>query len=188
MSDHVVKFNLSDGSIEISSADQQWVDSKLSELTKLLEASDAKNASAPNKKAGKRIGKQPTEKPKGTKSKSANRNSKPQKNDELDKLLTKPIQTKLVEFIEERQTAWDAKQTNRAVILAVFLADELDWHGVDANDLYTIFRKLGLDAPGNFSSMLTNAQARDKYFEGAKDGKFHLSLAGENFARKKSGN
>lgn len=42
---------------------------------------------------------------------------------------------------------------------------------------------MGWQGPNNLGSALTNARIRDKYFGSQEDGKFSLTLKGENFGR-----
>ncbi|MFT4050268.1 MAG: hypothetical protein QM648_10620 [Solirubrobacterales bacterium] len=192
MSEYVVKINRVDGVLEISAPDKDWVDAKVSQLSPLLDNPTVGN-SGPSRKAPPPRRRTPsegntkTEKPAAKKSSNSasRKNSRPQRNEALEARLKGDLAKKFRTYVDERNETWDKKKTNQAAILACFLLDELQWEGVSPDDLYTVYRILGLDAPSNIYSMLNNATARDKYFTGSTDGRFTLSLAGENLGRKK---
>jgi hypothetical protein len=197
-SEYSIKINRRDGALEITGPDGAWVDAKLQELTSVytdpLPADPPDNgapASGPSKKRAKRA-RNPasTSAPSdGTTpsipTKARRRDGRPSKNLELEPKLTRDVLTELQTYIQERQVAWDKKQTHQAAIIATFLHDTIAWPGVDADDLYTVYRALGLDGPTSFRSMLQNATTREKFFQGATNGKYVLSLPGENFGRRK---
>lgn len=189
MNEYVVKINKADGSLEISAPDKDWVDAKVSQLSPLLSESTHKSASrrTPRKSGGSTASSEsgdapPAKKPAGS---ASRKNSRPQRNEELEGKLKGDLAKKFRAYVDERSESWDKKNTNQAAIIASFLLDELKWEGVSPDDLYTVYRILGLDAPSNIYSMLNNATGRDKYFTGSTDGRFTLSLAGENLGRKK---
>lgn len=197
-SEYSIKINRRDGALEITAPDGPWVDAKLQELTSVytdpLPADPPENGtpdSGPSTKRAKRA--RAAASPPApsddatppTPTKVRRRNGRPSKNPELEPKLTRDVLTKLQTCIEERQVAWDKKQTHQAAIIATFLHDTIAWPGVDADDLYTVYRALGLDGPTNFRSLLQNATTRDKFFQGVTNGKFVLSLPGENFGRRK---
>jgi hypothetical protein len=198
--EYSIKINRRDGALEITGPEQSWVDAKLQELQTvymdpLPDAEDGAESSTPSN-TGKRAQRRPTKKaapPVGgsesapkPKAATRRRSGRPKRNPDLEAVLTREAKEGLQEYIHERQAAWDKKQTNQAVIIATYLHDELDWTGVDENDLYTVYRALGLDGPTNFRSVLQNAYNRDKFFSGMEEGKYSLSLPGENFARNKA--
>jgi hypothetical protein len=103
---------------------------------------------------------------------------------EVEKVMTAEARKGLDAWVGARREAFDtAGRSAQAAILATFLRDELKITQVDAEGLYTLYVVMGWPAPGNPRAQLQNAQQRDKYFLGFKDGKTELSHSGENFGR-----
>lgn len=100
----------------------------------------------------------------------------------LEKLKTDDKIRELGTYISDRRQAYDAKATNRAAIIAVWLLDNLKWDGVSPADLYTVYNALGEPA-GNTNSQLINGKVRDQYFGISEKGKFFLSQKGEDYGR-----
>lgn len=195
-----IKINRRDGALEITGPEREWVDTKLEQLEAVYSAPlhepNAEQLSAPDS-SRERTRRRPKPRPATRKDQSENGAQipakpararrvpgRPQRNPELEAVLTREVQTDMKAYIDARSEAWAKKQTNQAAIVATFLRDEVEWPGLDEDDIYTVYRLLGLDAPGNLRSLLQNAYARDKYFTGMSDGKYTISLTGENFARK----
>jgi hypothetical protein len=190
MSDaYVVKISKGDVTVEVSAPDSSWVESKIDGLMSLVNSAQIPaNSGTSRRRSPRRTPASPETGPaasaEGTSRPRRTRTARPQRNVDLETRLNREAQIQLQEYIDARRQAWDAKQTHQAVIIATFLHDELSWPGVDEDDMYTVYRLLSLDAPSNFRSQLQNATNRDRFFMGSTDGKYTLSLAGENFARR----
>jgi hypothetical protein len=102
-------------------------------------------------------------------------------NEELNKKLRENGR-ELKDYIAARSTAFEVKATNKAAIIAVWLLDVLHVDGINASDLYTVYRFLGI-ASGSVAGQLINARTRDGYFGHIRDGKSILSSKGEDFGR-----
>ena len=178
---YLIKINLSEGVLEVSGSDKQWVAEKLIEFKELLNSSitpkTPSKREALNNKADTSV-KRKASAPKG----------RSQKNDELEARFDKEVKEKLASYVSERQVAFDASLPAQAAIIATFLADELSLDGVDHNDTYTVYSVMGWKAPGNSRSQLNNAMTRNQYFGSIKNGKSILSHKGENFSRFESVN
>lgn len=194
-----IKINRRDGALEINGPEQEWVDRKLIELRdvytgQLPSVSEAVTHSEPpvTQQTRRKGPARPTNMTKSgaadVSAEKANRprrsGGRPQRNPELESKLTREVVERFMNYVAERQQSWDKKQTHQAAIIATFLEEELGWPGVNEDDLYTIFRLSGLEGPTNYRSMLQNAYGRDKFFVGAEDGKYKLSVAGEKFGRR----
>lgn len=200
--DFSIKINRRDGALEISGPEQAWVDSKLTELSAVYlsplpavpeDGDDSGGGPRPTQPRAKRPSKaKPVNNSgngtDGTAKPNRPRRSggRPQRNPELESKLTREVLHKFMAYIEERQGAWDKKQTHQAAIIATFLEDELGWQGINEDDMYTVYRSLSMDGPTNYRSMLQNAYGRDKFFTGTNDGRYSLSIGGEKFGRNTS--
>ena len=101
----------------------------------------------------------------------------------IEKAMTPEARRGLEAWVGARREAFDkGGRSAQAAILGAFLRDELKITQVDSAVLYTLYAVMGWPV-GNPSSQLHNAQQRDKYFLGYKDGKAELSHSGENFGR-----
>ncbi len=174
-----VKINRVEGTVEISGGDKDWVADRLAELKDVLTTQPvpAPKGSIPTNPTTATIT------PQKTRKKSSNGSSRASKNPDLIAKLDGDIKGKLVSYVRERQTNFDKSLPAQAAIIATFLQDELEWPGVDQNDMYTVYSVMGWPAPGNPRSQLNNAYVRNQYFEGMTDGKYTLSHKGENYAR-----
>lgn len=183
--DFNIKINQREGLLEISGPDQAWVDRKLDQLKDVL-VSSAVEASAKRVSASKAGGSKqpsPSTAKKGAQKSGGRKGRRPQRNPELESQLKGDVVGALQKYIADRKTAWSQKQTNQIVIIATFLHDNLEWPGVNEDDLYTVYRVLGEDGPTNFRSALRNAYNRDKFFAGIRDGRYELAVRGEQFGR-----
>lgn len=185
MSDsYLIRINRKDGALEVAAPEKAWVDEKLAELSAVFESWDPAGSqpemeeSPPQPKRGEAPARKVERKSRGRRT-----TARAEKNPELDVLLTKEVRDKFERYVSEREPSWSKSRSAQAAIIATFLADELDWPGVDPHDLYTVYTAMGYPTPGNMRSQLVNARQRDKYFRGIREGKAELSHAGENFAR-----
>lgn len=175
-----VKINRSEGIVEISGADKDWIAAQLDKLGGWL--SGPASAREPNvvqlradTKTAVRTG-DPKE-PRQRRAGARRANRKP----ELEALLTAEVKKKLQAYMDERSGY--KSQPDQLAIMATFLLDELNWSEIDEDDIYTVFVSMGWATPGNPSSTMNNAQQRKKYFGPFNNGKMQLSHTGENFGR-----
>lgn len=172
-----IKINRQEGSLEIS-GDKDWVSSKLSELKEIY------TEYVPQVNEAKRLNEAGSAKPKksGVSKRKQGNTSRAQKNPDLEAKLTAEVKTKLASYVKERQAAFDSSLPSQAAIIARFLQEELKWLGVDQNDMYTVYAIMGWKSPGNPNAQLNNALSRNHYFSSITEGKYILSLKGENYA------
>lgn len=194
MSDFVVRINRREGSLEISGEDKDWVDGKLTQLEYVYKevpavvATPAPGPASQPTAGGASVAKAGTTRvaePKTTR--KAGGSKRPEINNELKDKLTREVIAKLNAFIAERDKAYNSSMTAQAIIIAIFLEDELAWKGVDKHDLFTVYRQLGT-ASGNTDAQLRNAYARNHYFSHIEAGKYMPSASGDTFARNGSRN
>ncbi len=180
MSDsYSIKINRQEGIVEITGEDKEWVSTKLTELK------DVYTTFIPQVSRQESNPEITPIKPKvkaATKKSGVSTSSRPQKNSELDSKLSIDIKQKLASYVKERQGSFDGSLPSQAAIIAKFLQEELNWSGVDPNDMYTIYSTMGWKSPGNIRSQLNNAFSRNNYFASITNGKYVLSLKGENYA------
>jgi len=172
-----VKINRQEGLLEIT-GDKDWVSSKLGELKEIY------TEYAPQPSETRSSGTPTIAKPKknsGSKRKPAG-SSRAQKNTELEVKMVTEVKEKLANYVKERQAAFDGSLPSQAAIIARFLQEELKWPGVDQHDMYTVYSVMGWKSPGNPNAQLNNALSRNHYFTGITEGKYILSLKGENYA------
>jgi hypothetical protein len=193
---YVIKINRREGALEIQGEEKSWVDSKLKELEAVYlegpmppeenrESSDKVTTPLPSQG---HQGSPTTKTPVNTRKTKPASTARPQENPGLSAKLTPEVTKELAEYISERKEAFDKARPAQAAILATFLHDKFSWLGVDSHDLYTVYRKMGISQPSNYVAQLNNATRRNRYFEGMRDGKYHLSVQGENFGRLESKN
>jgi hypothetical protein len=195
VSDFIVRINRREGSLEISGEDKSWVDGKLTQLEYVykevpavvavpasIAAQQPVAVGVSTTKAG---GTTKVAEPRTTRKASGGK--RPEINDELKDKLTREVIAKLNSFIAERDKAYNSSMTAQAIIIAIFLEDELNWKGVDKHDLFTVYRQLGT-ASGNTDAQLRNAYARNHYFSHIEAGKYMPSGSGDTFARHGSRN
>jgi hypothetical protein len=194
-----IKINRHEGALEIAGPEQEWVDAKLAELSEvytspLTAVSEGDDNSGPKKAPKRTRARSParstsSENTEGrtnapAKPQRSRRSSgRPQRNPELEAKLTRQLLEKFAAYVAKRQAAWDKKQTHQTAIIATFLEDEINWTGIDEDDMYTVYRALSLEGPTNYRSTLQNAYGRDRFFTGINEGKYALSMAGEKFGR-----
>lgn len=181
--DYVVRVNASEGIVEVSGPDRDWVSERLSQLEPVYAGRAPKTAdSSHSGSTGK--SKSSNKSPAKRKGKSKSGGSgRAHVVDAIKTSMTKEKRDSLKDFLAKREKAFNKNQQNQAAILATFLQDELDHDWNDHNDLYTLYSVMGIDAPGNPSAQLQNATERDKFFSGMTDGKRQLTHKGENFGR-----
>lgn len=172
-----VKINRQEGSLEIT-GDKDWVSSKLSELKEIY------TEYTPQESKTKSSDTFTTVKPRknGVVKRKPAGSSRAKKNTELENKMVTDVKEKLVNYVKERQVAFDSSLPSQAAIIARFLQEEIKWEGVDQHDMYTVYSVMGWKSPGNPNAQLNNALSRNHYFSGITDGKYVLSLKGENYA------
>ncbi len=190
MSGFVVRINRTTGSVEVSGEDKNWVNEKISQLEYVYKERPSVPAAMPatmQMNPGTSFtGTQPKASPKKITTVKTTRKSgavkRPEINDELQNKLTRDVITDLNKFISERDKAYSSSMPAQAIIIAIFLEDNLGWKGVDKHDLFTVYRQLGAPS-GNTDAQLRNAYNRNHYFSHIKAGKYMPSSSGDTFAR-----
>jgi hypothetical protein len=178
-----VRVDRSQGSVEISGPDKDWIAEQLATLMPILTAESAPPAK-PNQ--GNQEGRKSVDATNGKARKTSGKSRRASKssgkpNPDLSGKMTDEIKTKLSSYLQERaKNAKDAQ--SQAAVIATFLLDELQWAEVTADDLFTVYSDMGLKIPAT-KAALTNAQKRKGYFSAPDDGKFRISHNGMNFAR-----
>lgn len=174
-----VRVDRSQGIIDISGPDKDWIAEQLATLMPTLEAERP-----PKKRRREDEGSGSPAKPEGRKPSTRSRRasaSSGKANPNLSERLSSETKTKLNDYLEQRsKKASDAQ--SQAAVIATFLLDELDWPEVTADDLFTVYSDMGLKIPATRSA-LSNAQKRKGYFSTPSDGKYRISHRGQNFAR-----
>ena len=193
MSDFIIRINRREGSLEISGEDKTWVDGKLIQLEYVYKEVPVSATPPVATLAVNPVSATPTPKSssaKNAESKIARKASSakcPEINNELKDKLSGEVLAKLNTFITERDKAYGSSLPAQAIIIAIFLEDELGWNGIDKHDLFTVYRQLGT-ASGNTDAQLRNAYARNHYFSNIEAGKYMPSASGDTFARHGSKN
>ena len=177
-----VRVDKSQGSVEITGPDKDWIAEQLATLMPILTS----QTSPTNGNQGSQGDGKSADPGSGKARKTSNRSrrsgaSSGKLNSALSEKLTDEVKTKLSSYLDERsKTANDAQ--SQAAVIATFLLDELEWAGVTADDLFTVYSDMGLKIPSTRSA-LNNAQKRKGYFSAPDDGKYRVSHNGMNFAR-----
>ena len=73
--------------------------------------------------------------------------------------------------------------TKRYLAIAVWLKDELGIDEVGIDEIYTCYRDMGWNTPGDASKPLRNLKTRGWMLAGSKDGYFKVFHVGENVVR-----
>jgi hypothetical protein len=188
MTEYSIKVNSSQGAVEVSGPEKEWVDAKLADLTSVFkdyraDVEETKSERAKARRGASAKKRAPERTSTSTQRRSRRATTRAERNADLAAKLTTDLKRDFGEYVEERRKAWDHAQTAQAAIIATFLQDRLQWEGVDASDLYTVYNAMGWRSPRNMPSQLTNARQRDRYFERVENGKAILSHHGENFGR-----
>jgi hypothetical protein len=198
--EYTVRINRRDGVLEVIGPEKEWVDAKVEQLSRVFAdyaprpddgEGDARIISTTSKRATVRRKKTSAVAPtrddtsETTTPRRQRRTGRAEVNRDLASQLTTELKGRLSAYVAARSKAWK-NQSAQAAIIATFLHDELEWVGVDQDDLYTVYSGMGWVIPKNIQSQLTNARQRARYFGGSSDGKLILSHAGENFARHES--
>jgi hypothetical protein len=188
--DYAVKINRSDGVLEVTAPEKEWVDAKIEQLTPVISEAPAPRAHAgatqKPRAARKRTRDAATEDGRaGSEAPTRRRGNggRPKINEDLRAQLTSDVRGRLKEYIDARRAKFDGGLSAQAAIIAGFLQDDLGYPGIDHDDLYTVYTDMGERIPGNLRSQLGNARQRARYFGAISGGKYILSNAGENFAR-----
>lgn len=87
----------------------------------------------------------------------------------------------LVEYVGERQKAFDKSAPNQAVIIAKFLKDVQNIDEINKDDLAHIYKQVGTWKIVNHGNQLENGTDRNSYFT-RNGGAYKLTYAGEKFA------
>jgi hypothetical protein len=172
-----VKINRTEGVIEITGADKEWISAELDKLVGVLAAPAPARAARKNEApaANQQSGAE-------TRPRARRSTDRAELKPALEKLLTSEVKKKLQSYVDARAANWKA-QTSQVAIIATFLLDELGWKSIDEDDLYTVYVSMGWPTPGKPRSTLENARGRNGYFGPWSDGKLQLSHKGENFGR-----
>jgi hypothetical protein len=186
-SNYSVKINQTEGIIEISGSDKDWIAAQLDKFAPTLSQPGQKQSGerrsaertsemteAPAADASPTTAKPPRRKPAST--------DRAQRKPELEAKLTSDVKKALQKYVDARAGHWKSKQ-NQIAIIATFLLDELGWDRIDEDDLYTIYVTMGWPSPGKPRSTMDNARHRMGYFGPWSDGELQLSHKGENFGR-----
>lgn len=180
-----VKINRRDGAVEITGGDKEWIGAQLDKLAGVFNAEPpaAAGPAAEETKTNGGDGVTPHA-PKRRRSRSTGGSSRArgktkEKSPVFDK-LTSEVSKQLEAFMAEREYKGRQKE---AAIIATFLEDELEFGGIDQDDLAAVYEVMGWKAPINTRAVINNARDRDKYFQGWAQGRTHLSVAGKNFGR-----
>lgn len=181
MTDFIVRINRRDGSLEVSGEDKKWVDEKITQLEYVYKDSPKMTPLAQPVSHTPAPAASDSAKTEVKTSRKASASKRPEINTELKAKLTRDVTAKLNAFITDRNKAYDSSLPAQAIIIAIFLEDELQWIGVDKHDLFTVYRELGT-ASGNTDAQLRNAYARNHYFSNIEAGKYIPSTAGDTFA------
>ena len=176
METYTIKFDNGSASFEVTAPNQEWVDSKFTDLKDLLSSSTIKTPS-PAKSTG--ATKQNTSSTPRVHKKSTTKIV--ELNPVLDDSFNEDLIDRINSFIEERAKAFAKGTTKQAAILAVFLKDSLDIELVSPADFEFIYRKMGWDTI-NHVAQLNNARTRDKFFVQSQ-GKLELTHNGLKFGR-----
>lgn len=185
-----VKINAHEGVVEIDGDDKEWIAAQLDKLAVVYATPHGaarrhdKPQPEPERQEQAKNGSDST----GSSGASGRRprrgggGNRVAQNPDLAALLTKETKQSLETYRTERDSHWKTDPA-KITIIATFLQDELHWPGVDTRDLYTVFNVMGWPAPRNINATIGNARLRYQYFGGEKDGKYELTLKGENFGR-----
>ncbi len=176
METYTIKFNDGSSSFEITAPNQEWVDSKFSDLKDLL-TSPATRVGSSKKSVG--TTKQSTATTPSVRKKSTGKVV--ELNPVLDDSFNEELIGKINRFIESRSRAFEKGTAKQAAILAAFLKDSLEIELVAPADFEFIYRKMGWDTI-NHVAQLNNARARDKFFI-QSHGKLELTHNGLKFGR-----
>jgi hypothetical protein len=180
---YTVRINRSEGLVEVTGDDKEWVAEIVEKLAPVYTAAPA-IASSPHPDENS----QPTLNDvlqTATKTKTKTRrggSTRASRNSALEAKLTNDVKAKLQAWRDARATNWK-KQQNQMAIVSTFLLDELDWKQIDEDDIYTVFSIMGWPIPGNPRATLNNARERAGHFGPWSGGKLELSHTGENFGR-----
>ena len=190
MPEFIVRINRTNGSVEVSGEDKDWVNEKLTQLEYVYKEAPSAPVVAPASKHPDSGATSVSPKPnsssnKATTAKVAKKGAagkRPELNEELQGKLTREVIADLNKFIAERDKAYNSSLPAQAIIITIFLEDKLSWKGVDKHDLFTVYRQLGAPS-GNTDSQLRNAYSRNHYFSHIETGKYMPSGSGDTFAR-----
>lgn len=167
MTNYTIKRTQGDQGFEVSGPEKEWVEAQAEKLggrfttvTKLEKDNVTKQTSSPA----------------ATNPKATNSSEDPL----ADRLDDNTIGA-LIEYVAERQQAFDKLTVNQAVIVAKFLKDNLGIDQIDKDDLAFVYKQAGWDTVQH-KAQLDNATGRSKYFV-RKNGKFELNYNGGKFAQ-----
>jgi hypothetical protein len=177
-----IKINQTEGIIEISGHDKEWVAAQLKELKNVFNSPSQVKKIESTPAVINHNQKVQTAKT-SSKKRPSSASTRAIKNPELASKLTADVKNKLDAYVKERKINFDKSLPAQAAIIATFLQDELNWDGVDQHDMYTVYSVMGWHAPGNPRAQLNNALSRNQFFGSVNEGKYTLSHKGENYAR-----
>lgn len=174
MSNYAIKRIFGEQAFEVSGPEKEWVETQAEALA----------AQFTTENSGSVKKQKPTKRRPSSISKATGTNPKTASTEEslvVQKLDNSAIDL-LVNYVAERQTAFDKLVPNQAAIIAKFLKDKLAINHISKEDLAHIYARVGTWKTVNHQNQMDNAADRNKYFI-RKDGKFELTYAGEKFAQ-----
>lgn len=170
MTNYTIKRTFGDQAFEVSGPEKEWVETQAEKLAGQLAVVKSEKGN-PTKQTPL-----PAPSPAATNSKDASLS----KSSLADKLDDNAIGA-LIDYVAERQQAFDRLTVNQAAIVAKFLKDNLGIDQIDKDDLAFVYAQAGWETVQH-KAQLDNATGRSKYFV-RKNGKFELNYNGGKFAQ-----
>jgi hypothetical protein len=182
-SDYSVKINRSEGIVEITGSDKDWIAEQIEKLAVVFSSptgSDGPESSGKSVTGASAAGRQgPARKPRSRGGTKRRGGASSRSREKLE--LAAPVQKKLEEFKDEREAHFTSRQ-DQAAIIAYFLEEEAGLaDGITQNDLADVYEIMGWRAPVNPRAVINNARDRHGYFRGWVGGRTKLSVGGRNF-------
>lgn len=174
MTNYTIKRTFGDQAFEVSGPEKEWVETQADTLAAQFTTENPR--SAQKQKPTKRRS-SPASKP----ATNSNAAGTEKRSGVAPKLDTTAID-QLIQYVGERQKAFDKSAPNQAVIIAKFLKDALSVNEIDKDDLAHIYKQVGAWKLVNHGNQLENATDRNNYFT-RNSGTYKLTYAGEKFAQ-----
>lgn len=175
MTNYMIKRNFGDQNFEVSGPEKEWVEAQAEALA----------AQFTTEKPGLTQKQNLTRRRSSNTSKPAKTNSKvadtEKRSGVAPKLNTTAID-QLIQYVGDRQKAFDKTAPNQAVIIAKFLKEVLSVDEIDKDDLAYIYKQVGAWKLVDHGNQLENATKRNNYFT-RNGGTYKLTYAGEKFAQ-----
>ncbi len=173
MTNYAIKRTFGEQAFEVSGPEKEWVETQAEALATHFTAS---NAGSSNKQQTAKRRFSSTAKPTKTSTKAADTAG-----GAVAKKLDNTAIDRLIEYVGERQKAFDKSAPNQAVIIAKFLKDILDIDEINKDDLAHVYKQVGTWKLVNHGNQLENGTERNSYFS-RNGGTYKLTYAGEKFA------